>query len=207
MSSADLRQVGPGFDDEATGSQAVFRAALQALSHPGRWTPAPAAAHTPPGVHRAAALLMLALLDSETSVWLSPRLRQAPVAAWLRFHTGCPLVEEASQARFVWVAEGDDCPALDQLLQGTDQDPDRSATCVLELGSGRPVGEDVSWQLSGPGISGTQTLTAEGVPQGFEQRWQDNHACFPRGVDVFLVRNDVMAGLPRTTRLAAFEEV
>ena len=36
MNADQLQQVRPGFHDAALGSQAVFRVALQALSHPGR---------------------------------------------------------------------------------------------------------------------------------------------------------------------------
>ena len=36
MTPQDLSTIGAGFTDLARGSQAVFRAALEALSHPGR---------------------------------------------------------------------------------------------------------------------------------------------------------------------------
>ena len=36
MKAQDLQHIAAGFTHEAFGSQAVFRAALDALSHPGR---------------------------------------------------------------------------------------------------------------------------------------------------------------------------
>ena len=207
MNASDLSRVGPGFDQEAMGSQAVFRSALSALSYPGRWTAVEAAAATPQATQRAAALLLLALVDAETPVWLSPRL-QGDAAAWLRFHTGCPLVDEPGQALYAWVAAGDPCPPLAQLAQGTEQDPDRSATLVVEVAEAQagpsPHEHAVErWQLSGPGIAATHALEVAGAPPGFAAQWQHNHQGFPRGVDVFLAQAHRVAGLPRTTRIAS----
>jgi alpha-D-ribose 1-methylphosphonate 5-triphosphate synthase subunit PhnH len=55
--------------------------------------------------------------------------------------------------------------------------------------------------LSGPGIAGEERLTADGLPDRFWEELRDNHARFPRGIDLLLVGRDVIAGLPRTTRV------
>ena len=133
MNADDLRQMRGGFEDESAGSQHVFRTTLDALSRPGRPLLLDAAAPAPQAGHRAAALALLALLDADCSLWLSPALRAGDAGAWLRFHTGARLVDEASQALFLWVARGDAMPALGTLRQGSDKDPDQSATCVLEV--------------------------------------------------------------------------
>lgn len=210
MNPMDLQQVRAGFDDEAHGSQAVFRAALDALSHPGRPRAVDASAEAPRHGHRAAALVLLALLDADCSLWLSPALRGSDAAAWLRFHTGCRLVDQASQAQFLWVGLGEAMPALDCLAQGTDSDPDHSATCVLEVqaldASGTPPGaglDGAAWRLRGPGIDGEASLCAPGAPADFAHQWAANHAAFPRGVDLLLATPTHIAGLPRTTALQA----
>lgn len=205
MSAPDLNTLAPGFEHEAFGSQAVFRAALQALSHPGRPVDMPMGAAVPRHGHLTAAVLLLGLLDADTRLWLSPKLAGSDAAAWLRFHTGCILVADAAQAQFCWFAQGDDGPALSDLNPGTDTWPDQSATCVVEVDSLR--GDTPGWTLKGPGIDGECQLQVRGLPAGFESQWQDNHASFPRGVDVFLASPTQIVGLPRTTRLHQAAEV
>jgi alpha-D-ribose 1-methylphosphonate 5-triphosphate synthase subunit PhnH len=200
MKQADLQHVVPGFDDPVAGSQAVFRHALQALSLPGRVVTLPRLGRLPAGGQAAAASLWLALLDSDCTLWLSASLRDADAPAWLRFHTGCRIVDELSQARFVWLAAGDAWPGLSEMAAGSDEYPDQSATCVMEM-SRLQADAGGPWQLSGPGILGTQGLHAQGLPDDFVAQWQANHAAFPRGVDVFLTTATELVGLPRSTRL------
>ena len=199
MNAHALQDMLAGFANEALGSQAAFRVALQALAHPGRVTPMPVEAECPPTGHPAAAVLLLALLDADCTLWLSPTLAASSTAAWLRFHTGCRLVADPAQATFAWVAQGDASPALATMAQGSDADPEGSTTLVLDLPSlhgGRAL------QLSGPGMQTTQVLDASGLSDYFIAQWADNHASFPRGVDVLLAAPGAIAGLPRTTRIA-----
>jgi alpha-D-ribose 1-methylphosphonate 5-triphosphate synthase subunit PhnH len=194
-----LHDLPAGFHHEAFGSQAAFRTALQALAYPGRIWPMDIAADAPPGAHAASSVLMLALLDADTTLWLSPSLAAAPVAAWLRFHTGCQLVGDVGQAHFVWVGAGDTVPALSALAQGSDADPQSSATLlldVLDLEGGEP------WLLSGPGVAGQQMLAARGLPEHLLAQWADNHAAFPRGIDLLLAAERALVGLPRTVRVS-----
>ena len=74
MTPQELASIGAGFSDEALGSQAVFRAVLQAQSHPGRLIPVIHDAATPQSGHAASAAVLLALLDAECTLWLSPTL-------------------------------------------------------------------------------------------------------------------------------------
>ena len=55
--TTSLSALGAGFSSEALGSQAVFRQALQALSHPGRCIAVPSDAQVPQGAHPASAAL------------------------------------------------------------------------------------------------------------------------------------------------------
>lgn len=201
MSTTTLASLGAGFLNEAFGSQAVFRAVLQALSHPGRCVVLEHDAQTPAVGCAASAAVLLALLDSESALWLSPRLVASDAGAWLRFHTGCVLVNDPSQARFVWVAQGDALPALHNLAQGTDTYPDQSATCVVDVAHATvaTVGASGAWHLMGPGIQGATALQVDGLPEEFEAQWAANHASFPRGVDMLLGTAGHIVGLPRTT--------
>lgn len=213
MSTTPLASLGAGFSNEAFGSQAVFRAVLQALSLPGRTVAVEHDAQTPAVGHAASAAVLLALLDSDCTLWLSPRLAASDAGAWLRFHTGCTLVADAALARFVWVAQGDALPALHSLAQGSDIYPDQSATCVVDVAGTAATTVDApgAWQLRGPGIQDVAALQVEGLPDDFETQWAANHAVFPCGVDVLLGSAGHIVGLPRTTRAtrgaAALQEV
>jgi alpha-D-ribose 1-methylphosphonate 5-triphosphate synthase subunit PhnH len=203
MNPQQLQQIRAGFHHEAFGSQAVFRSTLQALSHPGRLIAMPQESQFPRTGHPAAAALLLALLDADCTVWLSPCLRLSDAAAWLRFHTGCQLAEEPASAQFLWVGQGDALPPLDTLMLGTDAYPDQSATCVVEVASlgsvSEPAGDE--WVLQGPGIDGGIALAARGLPMDFIGQRERNHGAFPRGVDLLLTTPTHAVGLPRTTRV------
>lgn len=202
MSTTPLASLGAGFSNEAFGSQAVFRAVLQALSHPGRTVSVEHDAQNPSVGYAASAAVLLALLDSDCTLWLSPRLAARDAGAWLRFHTGCTLVADAAQARFIWVAQGDALPTLGSLAQGTDIYPDQSATCVVDVLRAAETTADASdaWHLRGPGIQKVAALQVDGLPDDFEAQWAANHGVFPRGVDLLLATADHIVGLPRTTR-------
>ena len=201
MSTTPLASLGAGFSNEAFGSQAVFRAVLQALSHPGRSVAVEHDAQAPAVGHAASAAVLLALLDSDCTLWLSPKLAASDAGAWLRFHTGCTVVTDPVQTRFVWVAQGDEWPALGSLALGTDVYPDQSATCVVDVPRATATTADAinAWQLRGPGIQEMAALQVDGLPDDFETQWSANHAAFPRGVDLLLGTPDHIVGLPRTT--------
>ncbi len=208
MNPNDLQHVRAGFRDPTLGSQAVFRSALQALSHPGRVIELPRAAELPRHGQGAAALLLLALLDNDCTLWISPSLAETDAAAWLRFHTGCVRVDTPAQARFLWVARNDALPRLADLQLGSDEYPDQSATCVIEVQAlADDEATDRSWTLAGPGIAGERGFGVRGLPADFQAQWARNHAGFPRGVDLFLATDTHVAGLPRTTRITSPVEV
>ena len=198
--TTSLSALGAGFSSEALGSQGVFRAVLQALSQPGAPVVVAHDAEVPATGHEASAAVLLALLDSECTLWLSPRLAASQAGVWLRFHTGCVLVDSPEQARFAWVAAGDAMPALAGLQCGSDEYPDQSATCVVDVAVLAPAVHGAgAWRLTGPGIRDAQHLHVAGLPGDFTAQWADNHGAFPRGVDVVLATASHIAGLPRTT--------
>ncbi|OUM00831.1 phosphonate C-P lyase system protein PhnH [Variovorax sp. JS1663] len=205
MSTTDLSAVGAGFSDLALGSQAVFRAALQALSHPGRIVDLPHDAEVPQHGHAASAALLLALLDPDCRLWLSPSLAGSDAAAWLRFHSGCTLVDDPAQAQFAWIASSDEAPAFDRFAQGTDVAPEQSTTCVVDVPSLSDGEDEEGWTLRGPGIRTHTRLCVDGLPPALAQRLvaprAAQHAAFPRGVDLFLATQYQIVGLPRTTQI------
>jgi len=197
-----LKDLGRGFSEPALCSQSVFRHALDALSLPGRvqvldTCGALAGMQAPQGAHPAAAALLLALLDQDCKLWLSPELAQGDAAAWLRFHTGCLVVEDAAQADFAWIAPASELPALGLFAQGSAEYPDQSATCIVQV-------EGLAWTaqpltLRGPGIQGSTPLHVDGLAPDFGAQWRLGQTHFPCGVDFFFTHGQAFLGLPRST--------
>lgn len=191
-----------GFADPVFEAQAVFRTVMDGLANPGRIGTVDGAAQAPASVPKAMAALALTLLDHDTPVLLGPGLRDTPFAAWLAFHTGAPLADNAFDAAFaLWLKAGG-FPGFEGLAIGSDEYPDRSTTVIAEipaLEGGPPL------LARGPGIRGSITLSPSGLPADFVRRWQENNALYPRGIDLVLVSGDRMLCLPRTTRLQAME--
>jgi alpha-D-ribose 1-methylphosphonate 5-triphosphate synthase subunit PhnH len=205
MNFQDLSTLGASFTNEAQGSQIVFRAALNALSNPGTISMIVHDATLPSKGHSSSAAWMLAMLDADCRLWLSPTLAQSNASEWLHFHTGCRIVEDVSTAQFLWVAAQDALPSLSGLAQGSDTYPDQSATClvdVVEVNSNSNETNNQSWILRGPGIQNETTLSVLGLPADFLVQWATNHARFPRGVDIFLATPEHLVGLPRSTRIS-----
>lgn len=175
-----------GFDDPAVDAAVAFRAALAALSRPGR-VHRIAGAVPPAPLSEAAGALALTLCDPETGLWLAPSLDNQDVRDWLTFHTGAPFVgrRDAAFAMGRW----EEVLPLSDFRHGTAAYPDRSATLIVDcddLGSAH--------RLTGPGIEGEAHLT---VPD--PEAFRANRALFPLGLDFFLTARDRLAGVPRTT--------
>ena len=187
-----------GFGAPVHDAQANFRAVMEALANPGLLQVISGAAPSN-GLTPELAAIALTLTDHDTPVWLDPVLaRNDAVIAWLRFQTGAPLTTDKAKAHFALVSDVAQLPALDRFALGSDEYPDRSTTIVLALPalSGGPM-----LTLRGPGIKDTRTILPSGLPQGFVAQWADNRALFPRGVDVLLVAQGQVIGLPRSTRI------
>jgi alpha-D-ribose 1-methylphosphonate 5-triphosphate synthase subunit PhnH len=183
----------PGFTDPVLDAQSAFRAVLEAMSRPGRIQrlqrpPAPPAPLSP-----ASGAVLLTLADSGTPLFLDA----GPDAEeWVRFHAGCPLVADPAEAEFVLAAALP--PKLSTLRAGTDEDPQTSATLILQV---EALEEGAGWHLTGPGIEHAHRLRVVGAPPGFVAEWATNSARFPRGVDVILCAGDTIAALPRSVSI------
>ena len=187
----------PAFADPVLDCQRTFRAVLDATAHPGRGVDVDAALAAPPPLGAAAAAVALTLFDFDTPVWLDPGV-EVEAREWLTFHTGAPIVDDPGRAAFALVVDPVRLPALDAFDRGTDERPERSTTLVmqvevLESGGGR--------RLTGPGIVDAAHLVARGVPDSVWNALRENHALFPRGVDVIFTAGARLAAVPRTTRV------
>ena len=187
----------PGLGDPVQQSQVIFRNVLAALAEPGLVRSVDFAAV--PGLRAgpAAIALLLTLADGDTSLYLGAD--QAALAAYLRFHTGAPIVSEPDAAQFALLA---DCQqlSLTDFKAGSEDFPDQSATLIIEV---EQLAERGPVVLRGPGIPGHRRVDIRGLPADFVQQWAANHSAFPCGVDVILTCGNQLMGLPRTTHLEA----
>ena len=154
MQAIDLSKVVAGFNDPVNDSQCIFRDALQALSHPGDIVELTPCAAIPKHAQPSSAVLLLALLDADSSLWLSPTIAASDAAHWIVFHTNCTLVEQPALADFAWIQSIDEMPALCHFNQGTDEYPELSTTCLLNVeGLENQSISDPVLTLQGPGIA------------------------------------------------------
>ena len=187
-----------GLADPVRDSQRIFRRVLEAMSRPGRIVSVddPGAGLAP--LHAAARAVCLALVDFETPLWLDGAARRPEVVEHLRFHCGCPIVDEPGRARFALVADPARMPDLDAFDAGTSEYPDRSATVIVQVSG---LADGAGRRLTGPGIPEAAWLAVEGLPPSFWEGVRANQARFPRGVDLLLTSGPRLAALPRSTRV------
>jgi len=197
MNAIDLVGVGPGFADSVFESQAAFRGCLDALATPGTVVSLGAGLASLPGLDAASSALLLALLDQDTRLWLSPTAAAGRTAANLKFHTGCSLAASPGEADFALIAGVGELAPLEAFSAGSEEYPERSATLVLQV----PAILEGGWRLTGPGIRGEARLSVPALGDAFLPQWERNRARFPRGIDLFLSCGERLCGLPRTTRI------
>jgi alpha-D-ribose 1-methylphosphonate 5-triphosphate synthase subunit PhnH len=89
-------------------------------------------------------------------------------------------------------------PELSTLPAGTHETPESAATLVLQVNA---FGRGRKYRLAGPGLREPMLLSVDGLPAGFTSAWQENHALFPRGVDIVLCAGSSLAALPRSVTL------
>lgn len=194
----------PGFANPVHDAQQVFRAVLEALARPTAPQGVEAAVTPPEPLGATSGAVILALCDEQTPVWLDAGLRAAPeVGAWIAFHTGARITEDASDALFVIASSPAAAPPLADLMQGTDEEPHRSATLVIDARGAFGIG---TLTATGPGIHGAADWDGAGLPGGFLPQWQENRTLFPCGVDIVLAAETTVRGLPRTTALTGADK-
>jgi alpha-D-ribose 1-methylphosphonate 5-triphosphate synthase subunit PhnH len=190
-----------GFADATRAAQSTFRIVMEAMARPGSVRQVEAGVGRPSSLMPATAAIALTLFDHDTPVWLdAPLAGASDVSAWLKFHTGAPVVADPALASFALVSEPDRLPDLQAFALGTAEYPDRSTTLVLQVPS---LAHGQAYQLRGPGIDGVTSLRATIAPADLFARLSVNEALFPRGIDVVLVDDRSVVAIPRTTRLVA----
>jgi alpha-D-ribose 1-methylphosphonate 5-triphosphate synthase subunit PhnH len=166
---------------------------MDAMARPGRLQRVACLAEVPPGLHQAAAAVLLTLADSDTLLWTDA---MSEARQWMAFHAGARFTDHPGEADFLLATASP--PPLAQLRPGSDEAPQDSATLIVQVGA---LAVEAGWRLTGPGIETRHSLRVEGLATGFLGQWQGNAARFPCGVDLVLTAGDTLAALPRTTRI------
>ena len=199
MSTSIAQNHTPGFISPVRDAQQVFRAVLQALARPTTAQPVTVDLLPPEPLGATIGAVILTLCDEQTPLWLDSELRASPEAcAWIVFHTGARIVDNAGDAAFVIASSPQAAPRLDDLARGTDEEPHRSATLLIDACCAPGIG---ALHATGPGIPGIAAWNGAGLPNDFLVQWEQNHSIFPRGADIILAAENTVMGLPRTTAL------
>jgi alpha-D-ribose 1-methylphosphonate 5-triphosphate synthase subunit PhnH len=163
---------------------ATFTALMWALSYPGR------AQRLPASGLAAFAHVAEALLDLETGFYCSDTQLAAQLA-----HSGArQLPPEAAPYQLYPQLDAAALAAIARAPLGSYADPEDGATLVLgcTLGSGQAL------RLRGPGIAEQAGLRVGRLPAAF---WElrARAVSYPLGWDCFLLGENYVVGLPRTT--------
>ena len=186
----------PGFADPVLEAQSAFRSILDAMSRPGTIHDVGVGLRPPVALGSAAAACLLTLVDAETSLHLDAVC--TPAWEWVRFHCG-PSESAEGVADFVLSTT---MPELSALWAGGDDDPQGGATLILAVAS---FDRGDTFTVAGPGLRIPAVIVVDGLPVDFAERWQRNHARFPRGVDVLLCAGSRLMALPRSLDVARLE--
>jgi len=196
-----IAELPAGFADKVLSAQSTFRSVMDAMARPGTVQQVIASVGTPGPMMRGTAAIALTLFDHDTPVWLDTRMSESSeVAKWLKFHSGAPVLDDASVCHFALIGNGSALPDLSRFSFGTNEYPDRSTTLILQVDS---LKHGSAFELRGPGIDGTALLRAMIEPVDLFERLALNETLFPRGIDVVLVSGEAIVAIPRTTRLVA----
>lgn len=188
--------IAPGFQQPALQSQQVFRAAMEAMARPGRLQTLTEDLPEVAGLNRATTALLLTLADFDTPVWLDEA--SAAAADFLRFHCGCPIVEDSQKASFAVFSGWPGADSWERFALGSDAYPDQSATLMIQLDT---IAANGLVSMTGPGIEHVHRVSLAGITADWAAHWNAQSALFPRGLDAYLTSQSTICGLPRTSHL------
>jgi alpha-D-ribose 1-methylphosphonate 5-triphosphate synthase subunit PhnH len=193
-----LNRIQPGFSDPIHQAQQVFRQVLDAMAHPGSVQTLKYLPQAAPGLSPAATAACLTLADFETPLWLGGSA--AAARSYLVFHCGSPITQQQDHAAFAVAGSARDLDGFEGFNLGSEENPESAATLIVEVTELR---EGTGATLAGPGIRDHAKLRIDGVAASFWQLVANNHALFPRGIDLILTCGERIAALPRSVRVLA----
>jgi alpha-D-ribose 1-methylphosphonate 5-triphosphate synthase subunit PhnH len=187
-----------GFVEVGQASQDIFRGILEASSQPGRIVVLrDYLSHTPYSNYAALQILM-AILDSETTLFAGTSFQERGFTDYLRFHTASRPMDAKEDAMFVWLG-ADESVDLKHLLLGTNEYPEQGATLIIDVPYLKVGMGEIT--LTGPGIQHPILMDRQGLPLSFWEQRRELQNYFPRGIDLFLCSGNQVLGIPRSTKV------
>lgn len=187
-----------GFADPARDSQRAFRALLDAMAEPGTIHTVAAASGPCAGFSPAMTAIALTVADFETTLWTDLGA-DSDAAAYLRFHTGAPIITSHEAAAFAFVTRPHALPSLATFAQGSLEYPDTSTTIIIDVAA---ISSEGGWRLTGPGVPGERQLAVSPLRPALLDELAANRKGFPLGVDLVFCCGNRIAALPRSTTVS-----
>lgn len=188
----------PAFPDPVLDSTESFRVIMEAMAKPAFVHEFPLSMEVPGAIGAAAGQVLLTMADGDTPLWIAPELKDAALDLWIRFHTGCPLVETPEEAVFALVSPETDPGQLEKLPIGSPEYPDRGATVILVSGALKANDGPI---CSGPGFKEPRRIDFDGACPALWSLIGASRMDYPAGLDWLLVSGQSLAALPRSTKL------
>ena len=196
--SASIAPLSSGFDDKVMDASDCFRAILAATAKPAVPVATPYISYDLKALNPSAISYLLTLADFDTNLWLDTDYDSLALRSFLKFHTGCKIVDNPSLATFAVINIPNATSFCQGLPLGTAEYPDRAATVIL-LTDG--FTDTSGPTFSGPGIKTPRQFNAQGATDEFWQIVQRNHHNFPCGLDWVFTSPDQIAAIPRSTKV------
>ena len=187
----------PAFEAPHLDVQQTFRGIFEAMAHPGQLVKIKTKIDIPEMLDPASAATCLTLLDYKTPLWTDLSWNSS-VINWFQFHCGCSVVTEPCMAKYALITQPAIMPPLGDFKIGDIEHPGSSTTLIVQV---EKFNANNGIILSGPGIKTTKHFAPGGIPSRFWEQWQLLTGLFPLGVDVFFTSNNLLAALPRRTRV------
>jgi len=195
-----------GFENPVLDSLRNFRQLSDVLARPGKVAELPKLIG-PQGIYKTSFSILLTLLDTKSSVYLSEEYRVDSVMKNLAFHCNCSYDVSANKADFALV-NGANPIDVNQFNAGCARDPHQSTSLVIEIDAIAVSEEEVfdtKFVLSGPGIQSQQTVSLKGLHASFVDYLTHRTHAFPTGLDMFFMTGDKVMAIPRTTHVKVVE--
>ena len=206
-----------GFHNPTHDSQKIFRYLLKAMSEPGTQVQV-SSPEAPAPLYNSTFAVCQALLDQQTSLWLSPQLNTTEAQQNLHFHTGVVITKQHENAAFALLNSNE----LDHLTMlsnehqpyfshGSSEYPEVSCTLLIQvehievIQSHSGHAKAMEFRLTGPGIKTERLISISQLSLPLISYLTDStgarKAQFPLGLDFIFIDPRQLICLPRTTKV------
>lgn len=184
-------------------TQNAFRTIMDCMAQPGKinWLYNPG--FSPPrGLTPYSALLLITLLDSETSFTVLPYREE-----WIRYirlNTDAR-EDEIFDAEYILLNGSEDIPEIESVNRGGLLSPEKGVTLIYQVYTieDNPISSSTGITLKGPGIKEARSVYIKGMDDSQWKRIKHLNREYPLGVDLFVIARDGrMIGIPRSNHFA-----